>query len=253
MLRFDNISSWPRTMIIAHRGAGHHGPTGHTCENTLEAFDTAVAIGADAIELDIRRTADGVMVVHHNAAVRGTRLKIGQSSFETVRRRAASAGYAVPTLEDTLKRCAGKIALDIELKEAGYEDALVTLVSKHYEPAHIAFTSFYDDAIIRIREIEPRAVTGLLIGGRSAVSVGARIGGLFSKNRIRVCRPDFIAPHWRLLRLRPLNTIAKTGPPLVTWTLNNTPYAARLTTRGIAGIITNVPEKLLPLVGPRNG
>ncbi len=51
----------PRTVnVIAHRGANRHAP-----ENTLEAFRIAVALGSDGIELDVRATADGALVIHH--------------------------------------------------------------------------------------------------------------------------------------------------------------------------------------------
>ena len=54
-------------LVIAHRGASREAP-----ENTPAAFEAAIALGADAVELDVRRTADGVLVVHHNASRRGS-------------------------------------------------------------------------------------------------------------------------------------------------------------------------------------
>ena len=53
-------------LVIAHRGASRDAPA-----NTPAAFEAAIAVGADAVELDVRRTADGVLVVHHNASRRG--------------------------------------------------------------------------------------------------------------------------------------------------------------------------------------
>src|SRR5450759_1398239 len=58
-------------LVIAHRGASRDAP-----ENTPAAFEAAIALGADAVELDVRRTADGVLVVHHNASRRGVPLTL---------------------------------------------------------------------------------------------------------------------------------------------------------------------------------
>src|ERR1700694_5554003 len=56
----------PMPLVIAHRGASSDAP-----ENTPAAFEAAIALGVDAVELDVRRTSDGVLVVHHNASRRG--------------------------------------------------------------------------------------------------------------------------------------------------------------------------------------
>ncbi len=103
------------TDIIAHRGASRAAP-----ENTVEAFALAVAMGADAVELDVRRTRDGQLVVHHDA-----RIATGMAIIDLDRR---DLPDHVPDLRDALLACAGpsgavEITVNIEIKnDAGEPD-----------------------------------------------------------------------------------------------------------------------------------
>jgi len=248
MLRFDQITGWPRAMIIAHRGAGHAGPLPSTHENTIEAFKAAIDDGADAIELDLRRTRNGIIIVHHDAEIKGMKWSIGETPLDGVREAAEKLGYNIPTFEETLEACAGKIALDIELKETGYEDEVVEMTRRYYDLTNIAFTSFHDLAIKRIKEYEPRAITGLLLGAEPPVGVETRMSEVFPQKRIDFCRPDFLAPNWRIMKWlgRRKNTYA--GLAIITWTVDDVKYAEKLIENKIAAIITDIPDKLLPLV-----
>ena len=69
------------TDVIAHRGVSRL-----TQENTIEAFELAVGVGADAVELDVRRAADGVLVVHHDARVNDGRVRSSRPCGGTSRR-----------------------------------------------------------------------------------------------------------------------------------------------------------------------
>src|ERR1700692_4296731 len=98
-------------LVIAHRGASRDAPA-----NTPAAFEAAIAVGADAVELDVRRTADVVLVVHHNASRRGVPLTL--LTYSALVRLSRNEP---PRLDTVLDLCAGRIALDIEVKEPGYE------------------------------------------------------------------------------------------------------------------------------------
>src|SRR5262245_27082175 len=91
-----------RPAVIAHRGASRAAP-----ENTLEAFRLARSLGADAVELDVRRTRDGALAVHHDA-----RLPDGQSVVDLS---AAELPRSVPLLDAALDACAG-MWVNVEIK-----------------------------------------------------------------------------------------------------------------------------------------
>jgi len=247
MLRFDNIRQWPKTAIIAHRGAGHRGPSKITHENTLAAFEAAIQAGADAIELDLHRTADGIIMVHHEAGPQRSRRLWREMTWVEIQQYAHRRGYAIPTIEETLKLCAGRIALDIELKEAGYENDVLALTGRYYDRSTVAYTSFDASTIKRIKGIDTRAITGLIVGPGATSSRGGKSGEIFAIRRARRCGADFIAPDWRLLESGDRQTYRKAGFPLIVWTVNSRARATKLIANGFAGIITDFPEIMLPL------
>src|SRR5271156_1966051 len=115
----DDVLRWPRrgvgepVVVLAHRGG-----TGPWRENTLDAFAGALGQGADGVELDVRRTADGRLVVHHDAQIEGT------GAIHALRARDLPPWVA--GLEEALETCAGA-AVNVEVKnapvEAGFDPA----------------------------------------------------------------------------------------------------------------------------------
>src|SRR3989440_10064561 len=91
--------------VLAHRGARRVAP-----ENTVEAFVAAGALGADGVELDVHRTADGALVVHHDADARGVGVLAERTEAEI-----GAARPEIPTLEEALDACAGML-VNIEVK-----------------------------------------------------------------------------------------------------------------------------------------
>ena len=127
MFNFTALGHLSTPAIIAHRGA-----VSFAHENTLEAFEAAVQIGADAVEFDVRRTFDGVLVIHHDATLPGKRRLVANATYEELKLSGARRGYHIPTLEETLHHLCGRIALDIELKEAGFEREGLIVPSRHF-------------------------------------------------------------------------------------------------------------------------
>jgi glycerophosphoryl diester phosphodiesterase len=252
MIRFDQMRQWPRPAVIAHRGAGHFGRGRTTVENTLEAFAFAIAVGADGIELDLRRTADGVIIVFHDANLPSIRRSVGKTPYCDLDHHCRKLGYHVPTLDEMLAVCAGRIALDIELKEEGYEDEVVVSVRRYYELETIAFTSFHDTCLTAVRKAAPGAITGLLIGWKPFAAKGKlRRHGL--SKRLAACGCRFVGPDRRLVDLSFGRMVKRAGVPFIAWTVNDEKAVTRLINSGVSAIITDVPEKILPLVtdGPR--
>jgi glycerophosphoryl diester phosphodiesterase len=259
MIDFTEIGRWERPIIIAHRGTGHRWirPRGSRLrdlrnivhENSIRAFEAAVKAGAGAIEFDLRRTADGIIVIHHNKWLKRSSIPIREMTFSRLQRQAEKYGFEIPTLEEALETCSGRISLDIELKETGYEEAVVKAVRPYYDLRNVVFTSFIDSTVLKLKSLTPDAKTGLLLGLRPPASVMSKgLKRTLTINRIRACRADFVAPHWRLLNMPFFNSTHKPGLPVFAWTVNRLPIAEKLISGKPAAIITDFPEKLLPLV-----
>lgn len=161
---------WPRrpdggpVLLLAHRGG-----SGPWRENTLEAFAGGLRLGADGVELDVRRTSDGRLVVHHDAEIAG----IG--AIHALR--ASELPPWVPGLEDALVTCAGA-TVNVEIKNgpvdpgfdpddtAAHEVAglLSALAGGGQDaPAHVIVSSFWPASLLAVHDAAPGIPTGLLV------------------------------------------------------------------------------------------
>ncbi len=238
---------------IAHRGASRIAP-----ENTLAAFEKALEIGADGIELDVRLCADGVPVVIHDATVDATTngtgrvdaMKLAQlkrldtgSSFDP-----AFAGERIPTLAEVLEALGHKLLLNIELKgrgltNRGLERAVVDLIEQHALEEHVLLSSFSPLALRRVQQIAPRIPTGL-IHTRPAWPCFAWLPSLRLASLI-IPRPNAaLHPRHTLLDERYVGRARARNVRIHVWTVDQPTEMRRLITLGVDGIITNVPDVL---------
>lgn len=243
MISFASLASRTSPLIIAHRGASEQAR-----ENTTAAFESAIALGADAIECDIRRTACGTIVVHHDPVVPGSSVPIALQSFVDVNRIARKSGYEIPTLAQVVAQCAERVALDVELKETGYEEAVVEVVSIRYSYDQVIFKSFKDQTVARIHRMENRVHVGLLIGAPRTVAFRSRATDIAIERRLSQCGATFVAPHWARLRFGFMRKMRSLGMPVVVWTVDRPAMARLLIRKRVAAIVTNVPDRMMAVV-----
>ena len=228
-------------LVIAHRGASREAP-----ENTPAAFEAAIAVGADAVELDVRRTADGELVVHHNASRRG--IPVSMLTYPALVR---LSRHEPPLFDTVLDLCAGRIALDVEVKEAGYEAEIMEAASRRFHGDRLLYTSFEESVITTIKRLDPGARCGLLLGPGRLRSRAQRYEALPFDLAER-CGADLLAVHQWLAPVRGRSRrVAGTGLlaeaqargfPMMVWTVDG-PQRLRsyLADGRVAGIITDLP------------
>lgn len=141
-------------LIVAHRGASKLA-----AENTMAAFSKAIEVGADMIELDVRRTKDGQLVVIHNPDFQNRPVR--DLTFAELR---ALSQNQIPLLWDVLQLCRGKIKLDVELKEGGYENIVGDMLAKNFDLAELLVTSFSHQSLLALRRSYPQIKIALLVG-----------------------------------------------------------------------------------------
>jgi glycerophosphoryl diester phosphodiesterase len=222
-----------RPWVIGHRGASAARP-----ENTLAAFRHAYALGADAVELDVRRTADGVLVVHHDAEV----IEAGpiiDLDWATLAERAPW----IPTIEEAVEACAG-MWINVEVKNSPVDpdwdpnDQTVKAIAEIFTEWGIAdrilLSSFNLQSVVRAKQLMPTLATGWLLD-RGSSPLGAVAGTV----ELEI---DALHPHAD--DLGDPNSIAAAhdaGLLVITWTVDDPDEIRRLATTGVDGIITNVP------------
>lgn len=193
-------------LVAAHRGASSIAP-----ENTLEAFAKAIEVGADMVEFDVRSTADGILVAFHDP--------VAEWTYDELCRRLP---HEPPRLEQVVELCAGRIALDVELKEPGAETEVLELVSARLSTGSFVVTSFIDDAVAAVKRCRPDVRAGLLLGEHDTIRTHPSA--------------DFVAPHVALCDAG----FASEG--MVVWTVNDEPRLRRyLADPRVAVVITDEP------------
>ena len=177
------------------------------------------------VELDVRRRPDGVPVVFHGGPP--GRVLTGDASL--------------PSLEDVLEHVAGRLAVDLELKEAGYEQVVVALALRYVAPERLVITSFLDDVVRLVGERARDIATGLVVG-RSPLKQGpvATLSDVFPFRRLAASGAAFLAPSHLLDVTRMRARAAARGIPLLVWTVNDPgKLAAARSDRRLLGIVTD--------------
>lgn len=238
--------------IFGHRGAASLAP-----ENTIASIERALADGADAIECDVRITADGVPVLLHDARVDRTTDgsgEIAELSFEEVRRLDAGAGFAtggthpfrgrglrVPTLEEGWR--AGRRRLVLEIKGSSLDDdggasarraatAVAAFLAASDHAAAIV-TSFDPGVLGLVRERVPGVATGVLT--TAAFDALTNIAAAGEGGHGTCFLPDAVVDP------EAVAVAHAAGLAVVAWTVNDPDRLRALAAMGIDGVISDDP------------
>ncbi len=235
-----------RPLVIAHRGASAYRP-----QNTLPAFELAVAQRADMIETDLHRTRDGAIVITHDEELAGLggAGEIAAASLAQVRALDAGDGERVPTLDEVLDGFGARIPFNLELKRAVHADyaglearALDAVRTRGLLPRTL-WSSFYDSVLARLREQEAAARLGLLISARYPA-------GIFE--RARAIRAEAINPEVSIVSPALVAEAHAEGLAVYVFTVDDEEEMRRLLDLGVDGIFTNRPDRMRALVDSRS-
>jgi glycerophosphoryl diester phosphodiesterase len=216
------------TKIIAHRGASGYAP-----ENTLEAFEKAIVLGADMIEFDVIQTKDKELIVMHGDKINGQ--KIADLNFSEIK----AINPAIPKLTKVLETFKNRIEMDIELQERGYEEELCGIILKYLNPSQFIITSFLADSLRIIKEKFPQIKTGYLIGYKKMLGPKTLLKSLFPFGKLRKIKADFLVAHRRLLYLNILQRAKIHKTPIIVWGVNKKKLIYKLLKKNIFGVITD--------------
>ncbi len=224
--------------VIAHRGAGDAAS-----ENTLEAFRLARELGADWVELDVRRTVDGVAVVHHDAHLADGR-RIGHMNADEL------PDY-VPSLAEALEACDG-VGVHLEIKnlpdDPDYDsenlvaDAVAGLIAAYLGPDRAVVSSFNVAAVQAVRAVDSSIPTALICG---IVSPQHAVERARANEMSAVHAFDAMCDSSFVRRAHDAGLIVNA------WTVNDARRMAELLDMGIDGLITDVPDVARAVVDGR--
>jgi glycerophosphoryl diester phosphodiesterase len=209
-----------------------------------DSFRTALEAGYDYVELDVRRTADGVMVVHHDPLTAAGH-PVNGLTWAAYEAELGDQALALDGLLAIAGPAEGRLHVDI--KEPGYEGEIVRRLLQHLHSSRFVVTSG-DSSVLAIKTAFPEITAGLSLGEDSDRflpwrKLTTRLSELFPGGRVRRCRADFIAVEHRLARATVLRYARRAGLPAWVWTVDGDAEIARhLRDPRIAVLITNHPE-----------
>ena len=141
------------TRIGAHRGAMFHAT-----ENTLLAFEIAIEQGTYRIECDVRRTADGSLILMHDATLERTtngKGSVGAKSLNEIKSLRADGDVQIPTFTEALECARGRTRMLIELKENNIVDQVVEEITDAGMQGNCTIISFHESSTLRARALNP--------------------------------------------------------------------------------------------------
>lgn len=153
---------------------GHRGAAGHAPENSLAAIRKGIALGVDFVEIDVRRTADGVLVVLHDGTVNRTtngKGRVDRLCLRDIEKLNAGDGEHIPTLDEVLRVARGEAGLMLELKVKGVAPQTVEVVREAGFRDPVIYASFLHDELKHVRTVDPGASLMVLFGSLSRISV----------------------------------------------------------------------------------
>lgn len=233
------IKSKPsETLIIAHRGM-----TGEHLDNSPEAFSKAIKQGIPAAELDVRRTKDKALIIYHDKELGGKKVSsLKHKEIEDL------LGFRPPLLREVLELAKGKIKLNVEIKEDGYEEEIVAIL-RNFEKDDLIVSSFIDGVVQKVKKLWPEVKTGLLISRfNGQTKVGKVLSTLFPVKRAERCRADFLILHSSTMKAGTISRSAKAEIPVIVWTVNRDEGVERLLCDSrVVGIITDHPDRAIEI------
>jgi glycerophosphoryl diester phosphodiesterase len=216
--------------IVAHRGAS----TAER-ENTVAAFVRAKAMGADMVELDVRLTADGQMVVHHDPEVTGLGVIASKNRNDLP--------TYIPTLTEALDACDG-MDVNVEIKsdrsEPDYDashrltHAVTELLVGRNDVSRMLVSSFDADVVRLVRATAPALRTGFLYV--ASTSPGRLVSRCAAEGHVA------IHPYAKSVTAGLITKAHAAGLAVNTWTVDDPHRMRMLANWGVDAIITNVPD-----------
>jgi glycerophosphoryl diester phosphodiesterase len=251
-------------LAMAHRGGGGQWP-----ENTLYAFQRAVALGVDVLEMDIHSTADGVLVVRHDPTVDSTTDGSGLiHAFTLAELKRLDAGYrwtpdggetfpyrrqgiTIPTLEEVLEAFPGmRVNIDIKQATPSIVTPFCRMLQDYDRLEHTLVGSFHQDQLNLFRQACPEVATA---AGVNEVRLFFALNRSFLDGAFQPKAQAFQIPEYEsglhVVTKRFIQGAHRHNVQVHVWTVDEVEEMQRLIEWGVDGIITDYPNRLMKLLG----
>lgn len=227
---------------IAHRGA-----SGHEVENSLAAFEKAIMMGADGIELDIWQCKSGELIVFHDQFLDRLTITAGlvyEKTLEELQQlrlwfKGEETSHTIPTFQQVIDLIKAKASENfkvyIELKGCDLEQPMVDSIQKNNFHNNAVVISFRHDRVLKIKELDPKIKTGVTLYG-----VPVNLTAVVEK-----AQADCLVISDRFLIFRDISSVQKKGHQVLVYTINDAKKVEKLKEKGVDGIMSDFPDRLI--------
>lgn len=224
-------------LTIAHRGAKGYEP-----ENTLIAFQKAIDMSADGIELDVHLSADGAIMVLHDETINRTSNGIGlvkDLSLHQLKTFRIHETHEIPTLTEVFDLVNQKCFINIELKGEDTALKVVQLIEqyvakKKWNYKHFLVSAFDWNALQEVRNLNAKIPIGVLTHTDLELAIG------FAE----FIKAETIHPHFHLLTAENTVQMQAKGFQVFSWTINEPEDILKIKSFKVDGIITDFPDRI---------
>ncbi len=241
----ETLNPFRKPSITCHRGYSAAAP-----ENTLPAFQAAIDFGADCVELDVQMTKDGVVMVSHDPTLQrctGINRKICDMRYAEVRAldagsffNASFAGTKIPTLQEVIDLCKGKIRMNIEIKNNAatpeLEAEVARLLTENDVLDEACVTSLSYHSLEKVKEANPAVRTGYIL----AFGIG---------NYYELPAADFFSVETTFITASMVSRIHLLGKTVSAWTVDRSEDVTALQQKQVDDLITGDPEMVRAALG----
>jgi glycerophosphoryl diester phosphodiesterase len=240
--------------VIAHRGVSGSYP-----ENTLSAFQAAIDIRAEMVELDVSISKDGIPVVVHDKTVDRTtdfEGEVQSFSVEELKRMEVGAwfseefrGEEFPTLRESLELMKGQIAVNIEIKSeavsdviyGGIVDKALQIIKELDMSSSVIFSSFDYRVMEHLNVLDVHMLKALLYES-------SQLGDLMPSELVKKYQVDVFNCSYRQLSEEWIADLQEHKIPYLVYTVNDPELMKELNEKGVSGMFTDFPQELMEIV-----
>lgn len=217
---------------------GHRGARAYQVENTMESFKEGIQLGANAIEMDVRRSKDGRMVIIHDENLKRVFRKDIRVDEATLNELKQLTENKIPTLEEALEFIDRKVEkILVELKEVGYERRVLEAIQKEGLSDRVLLASFHESALANVRKADPRIETGLIYSRyKNPLDAALRL------------KANFLIPSYRFTHARDISNAHHRNLKVIVWTINTKEEAEEYLAKGVDGIASDKPDILTDIL-----
>ena len=211
---------------------GHRGAKAYEIENTLESFQKAIELGVNAVELDVRKSKDGKLVISHDDTLKkvyGKDVRINEATLTELKQITEDE---IVTFQEALEFIGNKVEkILVELKEVGYEKKVLDAVKKENMKDRVIIISFHEPVLFNTRELDKNIETGLIYAKhKNPIDAALNLNA------------QYLVPLYRFTHTKNIEYAHKKKLKVIVWTINTKQEVKEYIAKGVDGIASDKPD-----------